>query len=158
MFRVLKSRQARRSAVATILPFVEHSRAAREIPDSLWFEPYFVGFLGMLITLTASWHTRSLGNDDLADVQSKSWAAITGLNRELIGEEICSLSAAHDERFELGCRNALAFFQALQSEAGADLYPGRPEDPEQQARAAIWARHFDTYVTDYLNANEMIRI
>src|SRR5262249_16920735 len=76
----------------------------------------------------------------------------------LIGEEICSLSAAHDERFELGCRNALSFFQALQSEAGADLYPGQPENPEQQARAAIWARHFDTYVTDYLNANEMIRL
>ena len=124
-----------RSAVATILPFVERSRAAREIPDSLWFDPYFVGFLGMLITLTASWNTRSLGNDAMADVQSKSWAEITGMSSELIGDEICSLSAAHDERFELGCRNALSFFQALQSEAGADLYPGRPEDPEQQARS-----------------------
>lgn len=158
MFRVLKTRQARRSAVASILPFVERSRAAREIPGSLWFDPYFVGFLGMLITLTASWNARTLGNDDLAAVQSKSWAEITGLNRELIGEEICSLSAAHDERFELGCRNALSFFQALQSEAGTDLYPDRPEDANQQARVALWARYFDTYVTDYLNANEMIRI
>jgi hypothetical protein len=60
---------------------------------------------------------RRLDNDDLASVQSRSWAAITGLRSELIGDEICSLSAAHDERFEMGCRNALAFFQALQSEA-----------------------------------------
>lgn len=158
MFRVLKTRQARRSAVASILPFVERSRAAREIPGSLWFDPYFVGFLGMLITLSASWNARTLSNDSMADVQSKSWAEITGMSRELIGDEICSLSAAHDERFELGCRNALSFFQALQSEASPNLYPGRPEDPEQQTRNALWARYFDTYVTDFLNANEMIRI
>jgi hypothetical protein len=158
MFRVLKTRRARRSAVATILPFVERSRTLHDIPDSLWFDPYFVGFLGMLITLRASWSARSLGNDALADVQSKSWAEITGMHRELIGDEICSLSAAHDERFEMGCRNALSFFQALQTEAGADLYPGRPEDPDQQARAALWARYFDVYVTDFLNANEMIQI
>jgi hypothetical protein len=157
MFRVLKTRRARRSAVALIRPFVERSRVSREIPNSLWFDPYFVGFLGMLITIAASWNKRSLGNDDLAEVQSKSWAEITGMHRELIGDEICSLSAAHDARFELGCRNALSFFQALQSEAGPDLYPGRPDDPDQQARVALWARHFDTYVTDYLNANEMIR-
>jgi hypothetical protein len=43
----------------------------------------------------------------------------------------------------------------LQSEAGADLYPGKPDDPTQQARAALWARYFDTYVDGYLNANEM---
>jgi hypothetical protein len=109
----------------------------------------------MLITLTATWTARSLGDDNLAAVQSGSWAAITGMRGELIGDEICSLSAAHDEHFELGCRNALSFFQALQSEAGADLYPGKPDDPTQQARAALWARYFDTYVDGYLNANEM---
>jgi hypothetical protein len=155
MLRVLKTRQARKTAVATILPFVERSRALFELPDSLWFDPYFVGFLGMLITLTATWTARSLGDDNLAAVQIGSWAAITGMRGELIGDEICSLSAAHDEHFELGCRNALSFFQALQSEAGADLYPGKPDDPTQQARAALWARYFDTYVDGYLNANEM---
>jgi hypothetical protein len=107
----------------------------------------------MLITLTASWKGRRLDNDDLASVQSRSWAAITGLRSELIGDEICSLSAAHDERFETGCRNALAFFQALQSEAGPDLYPDDAEDREQQARAALWARHFDSYVSEYLSIN-----
>jgi hypothetical protein len=150
MFRVLKTQRARRLAVATILPFVKRSRAAHDILDSLWFDPYFVGFLSMLITLTASWNARSLDTDDLAAVQSGSWAAITGMRSELIGDEICSLSAAHDERFELGCRNALSFFQALQSEAGADLYPGRPDDPEQQKRVALWARYFDSYVSEYL--------
>lgn len=137
--------------MAAILPLVNASRAKCEIPDSLWFEPYFVGFLGMLITLTAFWKARSLDNDNLASVQSRSWAAITGLRSELIGAEICSLSAAHDERFEIGCRNALAFFQALQSEVGPDLYPEEADDREQQARAALWARHFDSYVNEYLS-------
>jgi len=153
MFRVFKTERARRSAVAAIRPFVNRSRAKREIPDSLWFDPYFVGFLGMLITLTASWKGRRLDNDDLASVQSKSWAAITGLRSELIGDEICSLSAAHDEHFEMGCRNALAFFQALQSEAAPDLYPDDAEDRGQQARAALWARHFDSYVSEYLSVH-----
>jgi hypothetical protein len=153
MFRVLKAERARRSAVAAILPFVNGSRAKREIPDSLWFDPYFVGFLGMLITLTASWKARSLDNDDLASVQSRSWAAITGMRSELIGGEICSLSAAHDERFEMGCRNALAFFQALQSGAGADIYPDNADDPEQQARVALWAHHFDSHVSEYLSVH-----
>jgi len=151
MFRVLKAERARRSAVAVILPFVDSSRAKREIPDSLWFDPYFVGFLSMAITLTASRKVRSLSNDDLASVQSKSWATITGLRSELIGGEICSLSAAHDERFEIGCRNALAFLQELQSEIGPDLYPEDADDREQQARAALWARHFDSYVSEYLS-------
>lgn len=69
----------------------------------------------------------------------------------MIGEEICSLSAAHDEHFEMGCRNALAFFQGLQSEAGPDLYPEDADDRERQARAALWARHFDSYVSEYLS-------
>jgi hypothetical protein len=150
MFRVLKTQRARRSAVAAISPFVKRSRAAREIPDSLWFEPYFVGFMGMLITLMAS-RDQSLDTDDLAAVQSGSWAAITGMRADLIGDEICSLSADHDVRFELGCRNALSFFQVLQSgEAMSDLFQGRPEDPEQQLRTAHWSRHFDAYVNDYM--------
>jgi hypothetical protein len=151
-------RQARKSAVAMIRPFVEQSRASQLLPDSLWFDPYFVGFLGMLITLSASWNARSLGNDDLAAVQSGSWAAITGLRSDLIGDEICSLSAARDERFEAGCRNALSFFQAFQIEGGTDIYPGVPDERRQQAKAALWAQYFDVYVSDYLNANEMIRV
>jgi len=153
VFRVLKTWQARRSAVAAILPLVEHSRASRAIPDSVWFDPYFVGFLGMLITLAASAKTGSLDTDDLAAVQSGSWADITGLRRELIGDEICSLSAARDARFELGCQNALSVFQAVQSNEGADLFPGRPDERIQQARAAIWARHFDSYLSEYLDMN-----
>src|SRR4029077_9187175 len=89
MFRVLKTQRARRSAVAAISPFVKRSRASREIPDSLWFEPYFVGFMGLLITLMAP-RAPSLDTDDLAAVQSGSWAAITGMRADLIGDEICS--------------------------------------------------------------------
>ena len=153
MLRVLKTRRTRRSAVTMILPFVKRSRSAREIPDSIWFEPYFVGFISMLITLIAS-RNGGLSNDDLAAVQSGSWAAITGLRPELIGDEICTLSAAHDERFETGCRNALSFFQALQSgEAMADLFRGRPDDPEQLKRMALWSQHFDSYVSEFLNEN-----
>jgi hypothetical protein len=151
MLRVLKTQRARRRAVTMISPFVKRSRAAREIPDSIWFDPYFVGFISMLITLIGSQNGR-LSNDDLAAVQSRSWAAITGMRAELIGDEICSLSAAHDERFELGCRNALSFFEALQSgEALADLFRGRPDDPEQLKRTALWAQHFDSYVSEYLS-------
>jgi hypothetical protein len=55
-------------------------------------------------------------------------------------------------RFELGCRNALSFFQTLQSgEALADLFRGRPDDPEQLKRTALWAQHFDSYVSEYLS-------
>lgn len=55
MLRVLKTQRARRRAVTMISPFVKRSRAAREIPDSIWFDPYFVGFISMLITCGSNW-------------------------------------------------------------------------------------------------------
>lgn len=150
MFRVWNTFRARRSAVAAIRPFVESSRSKLEIPDSLWLSPYFVGFLGMLITLVAARTVRALDTDELAAVQSRSWAAITGMNANLIGDEICALSAAQDPGFATGCSNALAVFEAFHARE-ADFTLGLP-GPGRIA-SALWAQHFDGQVTEHLNAN-----
>jgi hypothetical protein len=149
----LKTYQARRSAVAMIRPFVKRSRTKCEIPDSMWFDPYFVGFMGMLITLAASRSGQSFDTDDLAAVQSGSWAAITGMNADLIGDEICALSAACDKRFDLGCRNALSFFQTFQSDQlNAPFLRGEAAE-QVQTSAVVWSRHFEAFVTEYLSVH-----
>lgn len=150
MFRVWNSFRARRSVVAAIRPFVEHSRLKTEIPDSLWLAPYFVGFVGMLITLIASRSVRALDTDELAAVQSKSWAVITGMDRALIGGEICALSAAGDPHFTTGCRNAYAVFEGLHARE-PDYAIGQPE--RNRIASALWEQHFDAQVAEYLNAN-----
>jgi hypothetical protein len=150
MFRIWDTFRARSSAVAAIRPFVDRSRLQTEIPDSLWLAPYFVGFLGTLITLMAARAVGALDTDDLAAVQSKSWAVITGMNAAVIGNEICALSTAGEPHFTIGCRNACAVFEGLQA-AEPDYALGEGE------RAAIasdlWAQHFDARVAEYLSAN-----
>jgi hypothetical protein len=150
MFRVWDSFRARSSAVAAIRPFVDRTRLQTEIPDSLWLAPYFVGFLGTLITLLAARSVGDLDTDDLAAVQSKSWAVITGMNAAVIGDEICALSTAGEAHFTVGCRNACAVFEGLQTaEPGYAL----GEDEGAAIASALWAQHFDARVVEYLSAN-----
>jgi hypothetical protein len=149
MLRPWKIYPARRRALALVRPFVERTRIARSIPDSAWLDPYFVGFIGMLVTLAASGGLRALGNDELAAVQSGAWAAITGMRREMIGDEICSLSADHDVRFEQGCVNAASFFMATQTiRPGPPL--GSPGGPEERPTDALWDRFFVEPLDEYL--------
>jgi len=149
MLRPWKIYPARRRAVTLVRPFVERTRSARQIPDSAWLEPYFVGFVGMLVTLAGGAGLRALGNDELAAVQCGAWAAITGMQREMIGDEICSLSAERDARFEHGCVNAATFFTATQAiRPGAPL--GSPGGVEERPADALWDRFFIEPLDEYL--------
>jgi hypothetical protein len=149
MFSVWNTFRGSRSAVAAIRPFVEHSRMQIEFPDSVWLSPYFVGFLGTLITLIASRAVQALDTDELASVQTKSWAMITGMHPALIGSEISTLSAACHPHFTMGCHNACAVFEGLNA-----LEPDCP--PElgggNTLASALWAQYFDAEVAEYLAA------
>jgi hypothetical protein len=106
--------QAQKAAVQTIRPFVEGSRwRFGGIPESVWLEPYIVGFLGTLITLAALSRVPGLRSGALASVQTGAWGQITQMTPDLIGEEICFLSAGSNKSFEAGCRNATQFFESL---------------------------------------------
>ena len=114
MFDVWRIRQARKAAVASIRPFVETSRHRMNgIAESVWLDPYMVGFVGTLVTLAAERRSATLRTQAMGLVQADAWADITGARPDLIGEEICFLSAARSKDFETGCRNAARFFGAL---------------------------------------------
>jgi hypothetical protein len=109
----------------------------------------------MLMTLHATRGAGPLGTAALASAQTGAWSDITGIAANLVGEEICFLSAAGDKAFDLGCRNATTFFEAV------DILERRDEerlldDRFSRAacghadgdRSALWARYFDAYVGD----------
>jgi hypothetical protein len=150
-----RARRGRRAATTTaISPLMDKTRQRLDgLPDSVWREPYIVGFLGMLITLHATRNAGSLGTAALASAQAGAWSDITRMAANLVGEEICFLTAAGDKAFDLGCRNATSFFEAV------DLLDRRSEesllkdrislldcDQVEEARSALWARYFDAYV------------
>jgi hypothetical protein len=151
-----KARRGRRAATAAISPLLTRTRQQLgDLPDSVWREPYVVGFLGMLITLHARRGVGSLGAAALASAQAGAWSDITGMGANLIGEEICFLSAAGDKAFDLGCRNATAFFEALellnhQNEESLfkELILAEDSGRADVDRSALWARYFDAYVGD----------
>jgi hypothetical protein len=168
LFSVLdlrKARRSRRAAVAAIAPFVRESRRQANIPDGFWLDPYVVGFMVMLITLVARREERTLDTHVLGLIQSEAWSEITGLEVDLIGEEVLHLSSAGDRMFELGCRNALVFEQELGSALARGgsafgscegLEPGcapglsdeRPHALGTIRALALWSRCFDQYLTE----------
>jgi hypothetical protein len=113
----LRVGRGRKAAVATISPLVARTRARMLIADAIWLDPYMIGFLTMLITLIARREAGITTSQALADVQSSAWSEITGLSHETVGDEIAFLNAAHDDAFEIGCRDALVFGQALYGES-----------------------------------------
>lgn len=153
--------RARNAAVATIQPLVEASRSRLGgIADSVWLEPYMVGFLTMMITIAARRERRAIDEEAMCKVQAGAWQTITGLDYA-VGEEIILLSEAQDAEFAAGCSDAIAmasdFYRDVMSGAeGSPAIPGpmRPDDALsghvvalQALRATRWREVFDTYVS-----------
>ena len=71
---------------------------------------------------------------------------------DLVGEDICFLSASNDNRFIFGCRNAESFVRALDAAGWQDdrLDQGAticlPADRE--VRSALWSRYFDAQLIE----------
>jgi hypothetical protein len=157
-----RARRGRRAATTAISPLMNKTRQRLDgLPDSVWREPYVVGFLGMLITLHATRNAGSLGTAALASAQAGAWSDITGTAANLVGEEICFLSAAGDKAFDLGCRNAASFFEAmdmLDRRSEESLLKDRvsPDacDDTEEGRSTLWARYFDAYVSNGLAGSE----
>ena len=153
MFGLWKTYRGRRAAAYQIIPLIDGTRLRLgNIPDTAWHDPYVIGFLGMLITFIATRSTGLLDTDDLAAVQAGAWTDITAMPGDLVGEDICFLSASNDNRFISGCRNAEAFVRALDAagwqddrlDQGASICP--PADRE--VRSALWSRYFDAQLIE----------
>jgi hypothetical protein len=153
VFGLWKTYRGRRAAAYQIIPLIDGTRLRLgNIPDTAWHDPYVIGFLGMLITFIATRSTGPLDTDDLAAVQVGAWTDITGMPGDLVGEDICFLSASNDNRFIFGCRNAEAFVRALDAAGWQDdrLDQGAticlPADRE--VRSALWSRYFDAQLIE----------
>lgn len=158
---VSDTRRGRRAAVRAILPLVDRSRARLSgISDRVWLDPYIVGFLVMLITLSARREVVDLEGQPLCVVQSRAWGEITGLNSDLIGEEVLLLSSSQDGDFEEGCRNAIKFDDSFL--VGAETHLNRALPPTLQTynvplandqvaweemRSSAWESYFDAHVS-----------
>jgi hypothetical protein len=156
VFSLWKTYRGRRAAVAQISPLVDGTRLRLgNIPDAAWHDPYVIGFIGMLITSIATYHTGEFDTDDLAAVQAGAWADITGMPGDLVGEEMCFLSASNDSRFIFGCRNAESFIRALDAAVpqSRQLDEGLTESPpaEREIRSALWSRYFDAQLMEPLS-------
>lgn len=153
MFGLWKAFGGRRAAVGQIVPLVDGTRLRLgNIPDTAWHDPYVIGFLGMLITFIATRATGPLDTDDLAAVQAGAWTDITGMPGDLVGEEICFLSASSDSRFIFGCRNAESFVGALdaayrQSDR-LDEGPAAYLSDDREIRSTLWSRYFDAQLIE----------
>jgi len=135
MFGFLQVRKGRRAAVRMLGPFVERSRQRlTRIPESVWLDPYMVGFICTVITDAAKRETDSMGTESLALVQSQAWAEITGLSADIIGEEISFLSTGRSEQFLNGCRKAAWFVEALHAPS---------DDQLQDSRSPAWLTDLD---------------
>lgn len=127
MLEIWRIYRARRAAVRGIRPFVDRSRARLGgISDQVWLDSYLIGFIGMLVTLIARTESARLGTQSLGLVQAEAWGAITDASADLIGSEMCLLSAAGSADFMAGCENGKRFFNAL---CGRPL-SALPDDPD----------------------------
>jgi hypothetical protein len=157
MLKFAQKRRGQKAAIETLMPLVESSRERLgDIPDGVWLSPYLVGLLGMLITLTAQREAGPLPTEVMGRLQAAAWADITGVPSDLIGEEICYLSATENKAFALGCRNALALFAVVSGNASIGDSPldWPLSTPEVDTIAlfghvpALWQVFFDGYLRE----------
>jgi hypothetical protein len=152
MFGFWKARRARRAAVTAIGPFMDQTRRRfGKIPDWAWSDAYVIGFISTLITLFAERDAGEMGASELASVQIGAWSDITGIEGVLIGEDICFLSTAEDELFELGGRNAVSFFELHGTGSSGDPYDesnllATPDCADGDFKSDLWIRYFDFYL------------
>ncbi len=151
--------RARNAAIASIRPLVEDSRQRLGgISDAVWLEPYMLGFIAMLITVTAKHRISDLEGQAMSQVQAEAWQAITGLDYQL-GEEIILLSEARDPQFTTGCSDALTIASDFYS-SGVLGAPTEDNDERgdgiasngtasaQAIRAERWRQVFDSYISN----------
>lgn len=100
--------------------------------DSVWLDPYLVGFMATLITLFAKRKTGDLKEEALAGVQETAFAALTGLDGSMFGTELVLHARSPGPPFRDGCRAAGRFFA---------LVTGEPE-PRGDADTPDWAAGF----------------
>lgn len=145
MLDIFKVRRARKAAVAVIAPHVERTRwKLRDIPDSVWFDPYVIGFLGLLITLVAQRAVAGLGQQALGLVQIDAWREITRAGNADIGEDITLLSTAADASFAAGCKDAETLFGELVPAADAPFDSIDCTIADNTSRVAwLWSRCFE---------------
>jgi hypothetical protein len=137
----------------TLAPVIKDARARLGcIPDHAWRDPYAVGFLATLITLTAA-SVRRLGPQALALVQVDAWQRLTRIEDDSVGERICLLALSHDPSFLSGCLDASRYFeQQRQTDVSA-----RPHatgvDVEMEGYAAdsgsadyIWSKTIESHL------------
>jgi len=148
--------------VATIAPLVATSRHRLQgIPERAWFDPYMVGFMMMLITLSARRAVNISDSQTLGAVQTEAWSEITDMRPTAIGEETLHLSAASHNAFEAGCMNAVAFDTALYGTSLAGVAVGASDVVDQieldangaaqtmsnrERILALWQDYFDSHL------------
>jgi hypothetical protein len=154
---IIDVNRGRNAAIATIRPLVEDSRRRLDgISDSVWLEPYMLGFLTMLITISAKHTIHRLGGQAMAKVQTEAWQAITGLDYQ-VGEEIILLSEARDQQFMAGCSDAVKVASDFHSRGVLGAAIGEPSANNEDAgsneaatadaiRALGWSQVFDSYI------------
>lgn len=154
-----KVRKARKAACAAISPLVERSRARLgAIPDTIWTNPYLVGFMVMLITIIAKMEIGKIEGQALCLVQIKSWEDITGVKSGFIGEDVLLLNAERDHDFECGCHNAvkLASFLIENSILGwqhrqFDFSIGAAVPwTERDDLSSLWEQVFDAHINEQM--------
>lgn len=131
----LRTARGRRAAVTTLRPMLRASEARLGfIPPGSLRTPYMIGYLSMLISIIAVWSTRGrLRGEELGVAQIEAWMQLTGQADDLIGEEICLLSADADPDFVEGCRNARMFIEAYRGALDPDVVMGALESAGGEA-------------------------
>ncbi|MGP9819628.1 hypothetical protein ACTZWW_06410 [Salinarimonas sp. NSM] len=94
--------------------------------DSIWLDPYLVGFLATLITLIAKRKAGPLKEEALALVQEGAFSELTGLDGTLLAVELVLAGHAPSRAFSQGCADAAGFYTLLTGDA---VLPGDEETP-----------------------------
>ncbi|GGK39116.1 hypothetical protein [Salinarimonas ramus] len=100
--------------------------------DSVWLDPYLVGFLATLITLVAKRKTGPLNEEALASVQEGAFSALTGLDGGLFGVELVLAGQSPSRAFAEGCLDGGRFYALLTGDA----------PPRGDAETPDWAAGF----------------
>jgi len=121
-------RKGRQAAVQALSPFIASSRRTLcGIPDEVWLDPYVIGLICTVITWVAKREAYPLGTQALSRVQLQAWSEVTGLQPELVGEEISYLSTTRSGHFLSGCQRGVEFSAALARASGHSFATGSEE-------------------------------